>query len=79
MTGGGKIKPKNQRDEGAIERPSKSTNSSEADPPTHDQIQLRAYYIHLERGGEHGYDIEDWLAAERELAEGPRPNPPDNK
>ncbi len=30
-------------------------------------ISDRAYYKFLERGGEHGHDLEDWLAAEREL------------
>ena len=32
-----------------------------------DDIRLRAYQRYLERGGEHGMDFEDWLAAEREL------------
>ena len=27
----------------------------------------RAYEIYMARGGTHGYDIEDWLQAEREL------------
>ena len=35
--------------------------------PTLEQIQLRAYEIFLERGGAAGREIEDWLAAEREL------------
>jgi hypothetical protein len=32
-----------------------------------DEIRQRAYAIHLERGGEHGYDLDDWLRAEQEL------------
>ena len=36
-------------------------------PPTDNEIQLRAYWIHLDRGGQHGYDLDDWLQAEREL------------
>ena len=41
--------------------------------PTHDEIQSRAYEIHMERGGDHGYDLDDWLQAERELkAEHPK-------
>ena len=32
-----------------------------------DKIRSRAYEIHLERGGEPGRDLEDWLQAEREL------------
>jgi hypothetical protein len=35
--------------------------------PTHEEIEFRAYQIYLERGGEHGWDVEDWLNAEREL------------
>jgi hypothetical protein len=32
-----------------------------------DAIARRAYEIFQARGGEHGYEIEDWLQAEREL------------
>jgi Protein of unknown function (DUF2934) len=35
--------------------------------PGHALIARRAYELFLERGGEHGHDWEDWLAAEREL------------
>jgi len=35
--------------------------------PSHAEIEQRAYEIHLERGGIHGQDLEDWLQAEREL------------
>jgi hypothetical protein len=35
--------------------------------PSHEEIQKRAYEIHLERGGEHGQDMDDWLQAERDL------------
>jgi len=36
--------------------------------PSTDAIAVRAYELFLERGGEHGRDVEDWLRAERELA-----------
>ena len=32
-----------------------------------DAIARRAYELFQARGGEHGYEIEDWLQAEREL------------
>jgi Protein of unknown function (DUF2934) len=32
-----------------------------------DVIRTRAYEIFLQRGGQHGYEIEDWLQAEREF------------
>ncbi len=35
--------------------------------PTLDDIRRRAYERYLERGGGHGMDFEDWLAAERDL------------
>jgi hypothetical protein len=34
---------------------------------TADHIAHRAYDLYLARGGEHGYDVDDWLQAEREL------------
>ncbi|HEY6443300.1 MAG TPA: DUF2934 domain-containing protein [Candidatus Acidoferrales bacterium] len=37
--------------------------------PSETQIEQRAYELYLERGCEHGRDIEDWLEAERELTE----------
>jgi hypothetical protein len=35
--------------------------------PSHEEIQRRAYEIHLERGARHGQDMDDWLEAERDL------------
>jgi hypothetical protein len=37
--------------------------------PTQEEIELRAYEIYLKRGGENGGELNDWLAAEKELAE----------
>jgi len=34
---------------------------------TPEQIAARAYQRFLERGGQHGHDVEDWLAAKEEL------------
>ena len=31
------------------------------------EIRHRAYEIYLKRGGQPGYELEDWLQAEREL------------
>ena len=39
------------------------------EPPTHEQITLRAYQIYLEHGFHPGNDLADWLAAENELTE----------
>jgi hypothetical protein len=35
--------------------------------PGLEEIRLRAYEIHLERGGFPGNELDDWLQAEREL------------
>ena len=46
-----------------------------------DAVARRAYEIYQRRGGDHGLDLDDWLAAERELkpgrsdATGPGPMP----
>ena len=42
-------------------------SSFNQDVPTKDQISQRAYEIYQNRGREDGRDVEDWLAAEREL------------
>jgi hypothetical protein len=45
----------------AAETPRGSTERDE------ESIRGRAYEICLERGGEPGHDLDDWLQAEREL------------
>jgi hypothetical protein len=37
--------------------------------PTVQQITRRAYQLYLERGGQDGNDVKDWLTAEQELRE----------
>jgi hypothetical protein len=37
--------------------------------PTREEIELRAYELYLLRGGQDGHALDDWLAAERELAQ----------
>jgi hypothetical protein len=50
--------------------PDGSTEEREL-PADEQEIRNRAYEIYLERGAHHGYDVEDWLRAERELRESP--------
>ena len=45
-----------------------------ASRPGPEAIAARAYDLYLERGAQHGSDVEDWLQAERELT--PRPERP---
>ena len=35
--------------------------------PSEEQIRTRAFEIYLERGGQPGHDLDDWLQAEFEL------------
>jgi len=39
----------------------------EKNGPSPAEIRKRAFEIHIERGGIHGCDLNDWLEAEREL------------
>jgi hypothetical protein len=48
---------------------SEQTQLEPANGPSPEEIRHRAYEIHLERGGIHGWDQDDWLQAERELLE----------
>ena len=38
--------------------------------PMKEQIKARAYELYLERGGEDGRGLQDWLTAEEELKQG---------
>jgi hypothetical protein len=42
-------------------------NQDEAERKRHALIQRRAYEIYQSRGGQHGFDEEDWLQAEIEV------------
>ena len=35
--------------------------------PAENDIACRAYQLYVQRGGEHGRDLDDWLLAKREL------------
>ncbi len=54
----------------ANSRVSATVRPSGANGVTKEQIATRAYQLFVARGGRHGYDIEDWLQAERELLGG---------
>jgi hypothetical protein len=52
-------------------RPSKKGNGTAEPFNNPDEVARRAYEIYQRRGGDHGADLDDWLAAERELKPGP--------
>jgi Protein of unknown function (DUF2934) len=37
--------------------------------PLVEEIACRAHELYLQRGGEHGKDVEDWVRAEKELSD----------
>jgi Protein of unknown function (DUF2934) len=37
--------------------------------PSVEEITRRAYGLYLERGGDHGSDVQDWARAEKELSD----------
>ena len=40
-----------------------------------EEIARRAHELYLQRGGEHGKDVEDWVRAEQELSNEPVAGP----
>ena len=45
-----------------------SVGDTTAGAPDRDRIAMRAYELYLARGGTGGYELDDWLTAERELS-----------
>jgi hypothetical protein len=43
------------------------SDQNQSEQVTVEDVERRAYEIYLERGGEFGGDLDDWLQAEREL------------
>jgi hypothetical protein len=53
-----------------VESDDRSTNPANSPyEPTLGEIQARAYEAYVQRGRIHGFDLEDWLQAEKELKE----------
>jgi hypothetical protein len=57
---------------GAAPRATRSNRprASRSAPPSHEQIEARAYDLFVSSGCQHGRAVEFWLAAERELKAG---------
>jgi hypothetical protein len=45
----------------------KETAMIERTKPSREEIARRAHELYLQRGGEQGKDVEDWVRAEKEL------------
>ena len=59
--------PKNVESQATSAPQPGSVNTSAGDSHRVEEIRIRAYEIYIERGGQPGYDLDDWLQAEREL------------
>jgi hypothetical protein len=51
--------------DGDQQQPPPGVNDHNA--PADEEIAQRAYELYVARGGEHGYHLEDWLEARRQL------------
>jgi hypothetical protein len=40
-----------------------------AENPSREEIARRAHELFLQRGGEHGQNVEDWVKAEKQLSD----------
>ena len=50
--------------------PKRSTKSTAQETVVdRDQVARRAYQLFIARGETHGHDLEDWLAAERDVSD----------
>ena len=52
-----------------VESRTKARAISAVQQPSDDEVRRRAFEIHVERGGLRGYDLDDWLEAEKELTQ----------
>jgi hypothetical protein len=47
--------------------------------PSREEITHLAYALYLQRGSEHGQDVDDWVAAEKELTDKPVVGPAETR
>jgi DUF2934 family protein len=52
-----------------VESQTQELTVSPVQHPSPEEIRRRAFEIHIERGGIHGCDLDDWMQAEKELTE----------
>jgi hypothetical protein len=52
-----------------LESRTKARANSPVRHPSDEEVRRRAFELHIERGGIRGYDLDDWLEAEKELTQ----------
>jgi hypothetical protein len=65
MTSKGKRNATLEPNASPIQPPAEDFSANQT--PSHEEIRQRAYEIYLERNGDPGDELDDWLRAEREL------------
>jgi hypothetical protein len=65
MTSKGKRNVTLEPDASSIQPNAEDTSANSV--PSHEEIRRRAYEIYLDRNGDPGDELDDWLRAEREL------------
>jgi hypothetical protein len=63
-----KVKIRSKQDKVIASQPSASTTTSGIRVSL-DDIRVRAFHMYQKRGAKHGYDIQDWLKAERQITQ----------
>jgi hypothetical protein len=59
-----------KQDKAIAGQPSAATESTTSGiRVSRDDIRLRAFHAYEKRGSKHGYDIQDWLKAERQITQ----------
>jgi hypothetical protein len=65
-----KVKLHSKQDKVIARQPSAATESATSGiRASLDDIRVRAFHMYQKRGAQHGYDIQDWLNAERQITQ----------
>jgi hypothetical protein len=65
-----KVKTHSKQDRVIASQPSAATETTASGIHVSlDDIRVRAFHMYQKRGGKHGYDIQDWLKAERQITQ----------
>ncbi len=65
-----KVKTHSKQDRVIASQPSAATETAASGVRVSlDDIRVRAFHMYQKRGGKHGYDIQDWLKAERQITQ----------
>jgi hypothetical protein len=65
-----KVKKHSKHDKVIVSQPSADTETTTSGiRVSQDDINVCAFHMYEKRGSKHGYDIQDWLKAERQITQ----------